>query len=82
MKSIKVILIGIVVILASLFCMGIVIINDGGGSDRIAIRLFIVGIIICIIGSFFVKDKNYDTNNDSDDDTDDDNDEDEEQTPM
>lgn len=55
MKSIKVTLAGIVVILASLFFMGIVIVNHGGGPDGIALGLFITGVIISVIGLFFVK---------------------------
>ncbi len=62
MSSIKVTLAGIVVILSSLFFMGIVIVNRGGGPDGIALGLFIAGIIVCIIGLFFVKDD--DTDND------------------
>lgn len=56
MRSIKVTLAGIVVILSSLFFMGIVIVNRGGDPDWIALGLFIAGIIVCIIGLFFVKD--------------------------
>lgn len=70
MKSIKVILGGIVLILSSLFCMGIVIVNHGDGPDGLALGLFISGIIICVIGLFFVRD--YDMYNDDDEDEDDD----------
>ncbi len=60
MKSIKVLLSGIVLILASLFCMGIVILNHGSGPDGLALGLFILGIIVCVIGLLFVKDNNED----------------------
>lgn len=81
MRSIKVILGGIVLILSSLFCMGIVIVNHGGGTDGLALGLFISGIIICVIGLFFVRD--YDMYNDDDEDEDDDTDDDfEEQPPQ
>ena len=42
MKSIKVTLAGIVVILTSLFFMCIVIVNHGGGPDGLALGLFFV----------------------------------------
>lgn len=64
MKSIKVILAGIVIILASLFFMGIYIIPEG-----FTLGLFISGITVSIIGLFFVKES--DENNDPDDDYDD-----------
>lgn len=51
MKSIKVILAGIVIILASLFFMGIYFIPEG-----FTLGLFVSGIIVSIIGLFFVKD--------------------------
>ena len=58
MDSIKVALAGIVLILASLFCMGICIINvKQGGPQGLAIFLFAAGLITSIIGLFFVKDK-------------------------
>lgn len=58
MNSIKVILAGIVLILASLFCMGICIINaEQGGPQGLTVALFIVGVIITIIGLFFINDK-------------------------
>ena len=46
MRSIKVTLAGIAVILSSLFFMGIVIVNRGGDPDWIALGLFIAGIIV------------------------------------
>lgn len=55
MRSIKVILAGIVLILSSLFFMGIYIINSGG-PDGLSLLLFILGIIVSIIGLFFVRD--------------------------
>ncbi len=58
MDSIKVILAGIVLILASLFCMGICIINaKQGGPEGLTVFLFAAGIIVSIIGLFFVKDE-------------------------
>ncbi len=57
MNSMKVILAGIVLILASLFCMGICIINvKQGGPQGLTVFLFAAGIIVSIIGLFFVKD--------------------------
>lgn len=78
MKSIKVILAGIVLILSSLFFMGICIINRNGGfyPDGLALGLFILGIIICVIGLFFVKDNDTDVDGDYDDEYD------EEQPPL
>lgn len=61
MKSIKVILAGIILILSSLFCMNIVIVPDG-----LVLGLFIFGIIVCVIGLFFVKD--YEDDDDESDD--------------
>ncbi|MBQ8718083.1 MAG: hypothetical protein IJY66_02315 [Clostridia bacterium] len=58
MDSIKVALVGIVLILASLFCMGICIINtQQGGPQGLAVFLFAAGLIISIVGLFFVKDR-------------------------
>lgn len=54
MKSIKVTLAGIVVILASLLFMGICIISNGG-PQGLTLGLFITGVIVSIIGLFFVK---------------------------
>lgn len=62
MESIKVILAGIVLILSSLFCMGVVFLPDG-----LVLGLFIVGIIICVIGLFFVRDYNADYDEDEED---------------
>ena len=78
MKSIKVTLAGIVLILASLFFMGICIINRNGGfsPDGLSLGLFIFGIIICVIGLFFVKDNDTDVD-DYDDEYYEDNDNDE-----
>ncbi|MCM1023052.1 MAG: hypothetical protein NC395_03220 [Prevotella sp.] len=63
MASIKVILAGIVLILSSLFCMNIVIVPDG-----FVLGLFIFGIIVSVIGLFFVKD--YEDNDESGDEED------------
>ena len=62
MKSIKVILAGIVLILASIFFMGIYIIPEG-----FTLGVFIIGIIICVIGLFFVKDNDTEFDDDYDD---------------
>ena len=78
MRSIKVILAGIVLILASLFFMGICILNHNGGfyPDGLSLWLFIFGIVICVIGLFFVKDNDTDVDDDYDDEYD------EEQPPL
>lgn len=58
MDSIKVILAGIVLILASLFFMGICILNaDKGGPEGLTLALFISGVMVSLIGLFFVKDE-------------------------
>ena len=58
MDSIKVILAGIVLILSSLFFMGICILNaNQGGPQGVTLFLFVAGIVVSIIGLFFVKDK-------------------------
>lgn len=58
MNSIKTISAGIVLILASLFCMGICIINAKQGKPQgLTIALFAVGTVVSLIGIFFVKDK-------------------------
>ncbi len=62
MKSIKVILAGIVLILASIFFMGIYIIPEG-----FTLGLFIFGIIICVIGLFFVKTDDTEADDEYDD---------------
>lgn len=58
MNSIKVILAGIILILSSLFCMGICILNaEKGGPEGLTILLFAAGIVVSLVGLFFVKDK-------------------------
>lgn len=58
MNSIKVVLAGIALILASLFCMGICILNaNQGGPQGLTVALFVAGVIVSLIGLFFVKDK-------------------------
>lgn len=74
MRSIKVILGGIVLILSSIFFMNVYFISEG-----LVLGLFIAGIIICVIGLFFVKDYDADDDEDEYDDTDDDF---EEQSPQ
>lgn len=49
-------------ILSSIFFMGIYFIPEG-----FTLGTFIFGIIVCIIGLFFVKDDDTDGNDDSDD---------------
>ena len=54
-NALRVVLVGIVLILASLFFMGICIINaHKGGPEGLTLALFIVGVIVCVIGIFFV----------------------------
>ena len=55
--ALRVVLIGIVLILASLFFMGICILNVHGGyyPDGLALALFILGVIVSVIGIFFVN---------------------------
>lgn len=55
-KSLRVALSGIILILASLFVMGICIIDvQTSGPEGLALGLFVLGIIISIAGIFFVK---------------------------
>ncbi len=48
MTSIKIILLGIILILASIFFMGVLILN--GNLGGLALTLFILGILTCIFG--------------------------------
>lgn len=53
MNSIKTILVGIILILCSLFSMGICIINaKSGGPEFLTLCLFVLGLIVCVIGLF------------------------------
>ncbi len=53
MHSIKTILVGIIFILAALFCMGVCILNaKSGGPELLTICLFVIGLIISVIGLF------------------------------
>ena len=55
-NALRVTLIGIILILASLFFMGICIINvQTGCPEGLALGLFVLGIIVSIAGIFFVK---------------------------
>ena len=55
-KSLRVTLSGIILILASLFIMGICVIDvQTSGPEGLALGLFVLGIIISIAGIFFVK---------------------------
>lgn len=57
MRSIKIILAGIVLILASLFCMGICILNaKQGGPVGLTTALFALGVIISIVGLIWGND--------------------------
>ena len=59
--DLKVVLTGFLLILSSLFFMGISIISDGafldGNCVGIALALFIIGLIVSIIGLFFCSEK-------------------------
>ncbi len=56
-NALKVVLVGIILILSSLFFLGICIINARtGGPDGLALGLFVLGLIVSGIGLFFVKD--------------------------
>ena len=57
-RALRVTLIGIVLILASLFVLGICVIaiqTGGPAPDGLALGLFVLGIIVSMIGIFFVK---------------------------
>ena len=55
-KSSRVALSGIILILASLFIMGICVIDvQTSGPEGLALGLFVLGLIISIAGIFFVK---------------------------
>ena len=55
-KSLRVALSGIILILASLFIMGICVIDvQTSGPEGLALGLFVLGLIISIAGIFFVK---------------------------
>ena len=57
-KAMRVVLAGIVLILASLFCMGICILNaQKGGPEALTLALFVIGVIVSIIGLFFVREE-------------------------
>ena len=55
-NALKVVLIGIILILSSLFFMGICIINDGA-LQGLTLALFIIGVIVSVVGLFFCNDK-------------------------
>ena len=56
-NALRAALAGIVLILASLFFLGICILNSEGGfyPDGLSLALFVIGVIIAVIGLFFVK---------------------------
>lgn len=62
MKSMKMMLLGIVFILASLFCMAICILrmNTGDGPALLAIILFVLGLLTAGVGFFMDKEKDED----------------------
>lgn len=57
MKSLKVILSGIILILASLFFLGLCILSgpDSSGPEGIALALFVPGLLVSGFGLFFTK---------------------------
>lgn len=57
-NSLRTVLIGIVLILASLFLMGVCILSRPGGSgpEGLALALFASGAAVSAAGLFFVKD--------------------------
>ncbi|MCH5349484.1 MAG: hypothetical protein J1E40_09185 [Oscillospiraceae bacterium] len=59
-NALKVVLTGIIIILSSLFFMGVCILNRGGGPQGLTLALFIIGVIVSIIGLFFVKEDEED----------------------
>ena len=56
-NALRVTLIGIILILVSLFVMGICITSrpTSSGPEGLALGLFVLGIIVSIAGVFFVK---------------------------
>ena len=63
-NALKVVLTGIILILSSLFFMGVCILNNGGGPQGLTLALFIIGVIVSIIGLFFVKEDEGDDDED------------------
>ena len=57
MKSLKVILSGVILLLATLFFMGLCILSRpySSGPEGIALALFVLGLIVSSFGLFFVK---------------------------
>ena len=54
--ALRVTLSGIILILASLFIMGVCVIDvQTSGPEGLALGLFVLGIIVSIAGIFFVK---------------------------
>lgn len=61
LKCIKVILAGIILLLISLFFMGICIIDaKNGGPQELTLFLFVIGIVVSVVGLFFVKNDGVD----------------------
>ena len=55
MKQLNVILCGIVLLLASLFLLGLCILNQAeGGPEGLALLLFVLGLLVSVVGLFFV----------------------------
>lgn len=62
--ALKVVLTGIILILSSLFFMGICILDSHrGGPQGLTLSLFIIGVIVSVIGLFFIKEE-YGNEND------------------
>lgn len=59
MKGIKVILGGIILMLASLFFMGMCVLSrpNAAGPEGIALLLFVLGLVVSGIGLFWIKEK-------------------------
>lgn len=59
--DLKVVLTGFLLILSSIFCMGICIFSEGAFLDGnfmgITLALFVIGVIVSIIGLFFCSGK-------------------------
>lgn len=59
MKGIKVVLGGIILMLASLFFMGMCVLSrpNSAGPEGIALLLFVLGLVVSGIGLFWIKEK-------------------------
>lgn len=58
MKSLKIILSGVILILASLFFLGLCVLNKPhSGPEGLALALFVLGLIVSGFGLFFIKEE-------------------------